>query len=111
MQQKHNIYFYTYGSDEKFPYQFGWTEIEAPDWSTAHRAFRAFHPSLDNARVLNCADFYTEDEFKYAFPDANNLGKGCHERITVEVYTDVMDDSGNVIHETIGYRREVLDNA
>lgn len=111
MQQKHNIYFYTYGSDEKFPYQFGWTEIEAPDWSTAHRAFRTFHPSRDNARVLNCADFYTEDEFKYAFPDANNLGKGCHERITVEVYTDVMDDSGNVIHETIGYRREVLDNA
>lgn len=51
-----NKFFYTFGSDEKFPYQNGWVEVHAADWNEAHEKFRARFPGqasrLPELRVL-----------------------------------------------------------
>ena len=85
-------FYFTYGSDERFPFQYGWTEIEAPDMVTACAAFRLFHPARDpEDHCLNCADKYTEAEFKATemYEEGNYYGIRCHERIvlTREVFT------------------------
>ena len=84
-------FYFTYGSDERFPFQYGWTEIEAQDMPTAQAAFRLFHPNRPKSHDLNCADCYTEAEFKATemYEEGNYYGIRCHERIvlTREVFT------------------------
>ena len=38
-------FYFTYGSDERFPFQYGWTEIEAPSRVLACDIFREYHPN------------------------------------------------------------------
>ena len=78
-------FYFTYGSDERFPYQDGWTEVEAQDYGAACDAFSHFHPSRDPwDPCLNCADAYTEEEFKNtAMYVQANYHDRCHERITM----------------------------
>ena len=77
-------FYYTYGSDPRFPYQGGWTEICAPDRKAADALFRAYHPDR-TPNVLNCADVYQEPEFFTTdmYKDDDNLGQGCREMIEV----------------------------
>ena len=76
-------FYFTYGSDEKFPYQYGWTEIEAPDIDTAIAAFRIYHPDR-HQNTINCSFWYTEERFKKSnMAEIKIPGNFCHERITV----------------------------
>ncbi|MBD5585159.1 MAG: hypothetical protein HDQ88_08755 [Clostridia bacterium] len=86
-----HTYYFTYGNDEKFPYQHGWTEITAPSLICAQQIFRACHPNRKNddgteSGCLNYSWHYTEDEFKETrmYEDDDNLGAGCVERISME---------------------------
>lgn len=91
-------FYFTYGSDERFPFQYGWTEIEAPDMATACAAFRHFHPDRDpQERVLNCADMYTEAEFKATGMDVrgNCYDTYCHEHIAVTLTRKVFAEKGS----------------
>lgn len=74
-------YYYTYGTDPAYPFQGGWTEIEAPDRSAADQAFIALHPYRN--RALNCADIYWEEDFMKSALINGNFGAYCHERITL----------------------------
>ena len=76
-------FFFTSGTDGQ-PFCGGWTEIEAPDMSTACAIFRAYHPDRHEG-LLNCADVYTEATFKKTGMDGpeGNFGHHCRERITV----------------------------
>ena len=85
-------FYFTYGSDKRFPFWYGWTEIEAPDLTTACAVFQHYHPARDlGSRLLNCADVYTEAQFKATemYEKGNCYGTRCHERIvlTREVFT------------------------
>lgn len=77
-------FYFTYGLDEHYPYVGGWTEITAKDQETATRLFRVYHPDRISG-ILNCADFYTEEQFSHTkmFKVGKNLGAGCHEIISV----------------------------
>ena len=79
-------FYFTYGSNKQFPFQFGWTEIEAPTKAVACALFRAFHPDKDpDTPLLNCAMVYTEAEFKDTrMYLKGNHGKHCHELISLE---------------------------
>ena len=90
-------FYFTYGSDERFPYQHGWTEIEAPDMATACAAFRHFHPDRDpEAPCLNCAVVYTEVEFQNTvmYVQANYRNR-CHERVTMTLMREPLDEASD----------------
>ena len=76
-----NFYF-TYGTDEYYPFYGGWTKIAAPSKNIALDYFVAIHPN--NGNCLNCACYYTEDEFKRTSMYENgNLGAREHEYIII----------------------------
>ncbi len=75
-------FYFTYGTDEKYPYKGGWTEVEAPNYSSACKAFCAYHPKRDY--LMPCADVYAESAFvKMSMFKTGNFGARCHERITL----------------------------
>lgn len=75
-------FYFTYGTDPDYPFQGGWTEIEAPDPRISEDIFEMFHPSRKIA-TLNCAFAYTEEKFKETkmYKSKDNFGGRCHERI------------------------------
>lgn len=76
-------YYYTFGMDEKFPFQGGWVEVIAPGIKDAHAAFRRKYPD-QTPGSLNCSDYYTEREFMETFMYENgNFGKKCREVIRI----------------------------
>ena len=85
-----SVFYFTYGTAKGQPFMGGWTEIEAPDRASACALFRAFHPDKTSG-LLNCADVYTEANFRRSEMSGpeGNFGARCHERITV---TRVIND-------------------
>lgn len=73
--------FYTFGTDRRYPYQGGWVAVEEPTVEATHRIFRAFYPDRVPG-VLNCADYYTEEEFARTDMCAGgNIGRYCHKTL------------------------------
>lgn len=75
------IFYYTFGTDKKFPYQNGWIEIAAPSQTEANDIFNQFYPPRDNnQQILNCAFVYTEEKFRKTaiFNQNKNHNHGCH---------------------------------
>ena len=78
-------FYFTYGSDKRYPFQDGWTEIEAPSYALACAIFREYHPDRDpDAPCLNCAEVYTEEQFGDTIEWVGaSYRDRCHERITL----------------------------
>lgn len=73
--------FYTFGSDDRFPFRGGWVEVEAPTMKEAHALFREHYPDREPG-ILNCSDYYTEEQFKESgMLVTGNRGAFCHCRI------------------------------
>lgn len=75
-------FYFTYGTDLKYPFQGGWSLIYAPDLRSAQQIFKAVHPNREGSDCLNCADYYTAEQFMQtdAFREGNR-GAKCHEVI------------------------------
>ncbi len=81
-------FYFTYGTDGQ-PFFGGWTEIEAPDMTSACALFRAVHPDSSDG-FLNCSSVYDGEWFENSrMYREGNFGFRCHERITV---TRVIND-------------------
>lgn len=86
-------FYFTYGSDERFPFQNGWTEVHAENIEQAKTLFRAVH--LDRTPgLLNCSWVYSQDTFEKSKCFKNgNFGAHCHEVIgrfaSPETFLDV----------------------
>lgn len=78
-------FFFTYGTDKNFPYQKGYSMVFAEDIKAAAAIFRIVHPNPFNETILNCADYYTYEEFVALYPDGLNFGVGCHEVIHLSI--------------------------
>lgn len=72
-------YYFTFGTDELFPYERGFLIVKASDMKAAIKKFNQKHPPI-RGEIINCSDYYEEDQFKRYFGD-ENLGAGCHEVI------------------------------
>lgn len=73
--------FYTFGSDDRFPFCGGWVEIDADNMKQAHAIFRACYPDREPG-ILNCSDYYTEAQFKESdMLSTGNRGAFCHRKI------------------------------
>lgn len=64
----------TFGSDEKFPYQYGHVVVKAIDYSDATEIFRDLVPSRDENNTLNCAFLYTKGEWDKVVEDLRSRG-------------------------------------
>ena len=93
-----NFYF-TYGTDERYPYRGGWTTVTAPDYKKAVEVFRTVHPNIRKG-IINCADIYSEMEFRKVF-DGDNYGAAEHEHLYY-----AYADSG-LTPEQIGYTKDM----
>ena len=109
-------FIFTWGASPYFAYQNGWTEVIAPDRSMAVKAFEIFHPKRPGSRYVNCAMIFSEREWECTqmAVTGENFGRGCWERITVEI--EKIDDTyapETLKHietgEKITYRCEYLD--
>lgn len=72
--------FYTFGTDERYPHRGGWVEVEAENVKQAHAIFRKHYPDRTPG-ILNCADYYTEEQFAAADMTSGNLGAFCHRKL------------------------------
>ena len=54
-------FYFTYGTDEEFPFRGGWSEVEADNLSMAVEIFNLMHPKRKSGCV-NCAFWYTEEQ-------------------------------------------------
>lgn len=80
---ENDVFYFTYGTDENFPFRGGWTEVEAPNLDAAISLFRIYHPDRTPC-IVNCASFYHAAAFERTIMfTAGNFGARCHERITV----------------------------
>jgi hypothetical protein len=55
-------YYFTFGSDEQFPYQNGWVEVHAENMQEACELFRQKYPDRIPG-ILNCSSVYTDKEW------------------------------------------------
>lgn len=97
-------FYYTYGTSENFPFNGGWTEINAENRDIADNIFKMFHPNRPECKnYLNCACVYDEESFQNTkmYKGNNNLGSGCQECIdlTRTIYNSetIIDSKFNII--------------
>ena len=75
-------FYFTYGTDSRYPFRGGWTLVYATDLQSAISIFRAHHPNREGSDCLNCADYYTAESFeKREIYKTGNFGAYCHETI------------------------------
>lgn len=92
-------FYFTFGTDPKFPYHGGWVEVLAPNMKDAVNAFKTHFPTLDDSNVLNCADYYTEGDFiRYGFLQEGNFGERCHAVIINDTHWQAFINLGGDIH-------------
>lgn len=78
-------FYFTFGSDEKFPYQGGWVEIFAFNSNQAIIAFKRIFCDRGNDDILNFESCYTEKGFvESGMLLKGNLGKRCHAVVIVK---------------------------
>lgn len=73
-------FYFTYGSDEQFPFQNGYSIVIADDIHQAIGKFRKYHPNREGSNCINCAFYYTENEWNKTCM-ANNNNYPCYEVI------------------------------
>lgn len=85
-------------------YSDGFTEIEAPTYDIAVRAFRAFHQDGEN-KTLPCGEILRAADFRlFSHSEKmNTWGDTCRERIYARHLA--CDMGGDVVHELISYIR------
>ena len=85
-------------------YSDGFTEIEAPAYDLAVRAFRAFHQNGES-KTLPCGEILCAADFKlFSHSEKlNTWGERLRERIATVYTIDKQDD--RTIHELISYIR------
>ena len=82
-------FFFTFGRDKRYPCQGGWVNVKAPDINTAIAVFKLYYPHPEDDNTLNCADYYTEEQFmETEMYKTGNLGAFCHEIIGPYYYLE-----------------------
>ena len=107
-------FYCTYGTDPKYPYYGGWTEIDADDMNRAVIAFRKFHPNREGSELTNCAFMYSEETWASTKMAKNheNFGHACREHIMVtEEHVPVYNGEVlTAVIESVNYSRLIIDD-
>ena len=77
-------YYFTFGTDERYPYYGGWLVIEAESMNRAVDIFKTLYPSTTEW-ILACDGCYTEAQFeRTGLAKTGHYGEYCHEVIRRE---------------------------
>lgn len=72
-------FYFTFGTDEKYPFQGGWVEIIAENKKEAIITFQAHYPNRQGSPFYNACDCYESSYFEETNMFTNgNLGAYCH---------------------------------
>lgn len=75
-------FYFTYGTDSRYPFRGGWSLVYAPDITAAIAIFRAYHPDRDDSGLINCASYYSGEYFESSESfKTGNFGGYCHETL------------------------------
>lgn len=73
-----NTYYFTFDTDETFPFQGGWVEVLAPTRKAAAQIFQQYFPDEEYPYILNCADCFSQEEFEKRKRTTGDLEGACH---------------------------------
>lgn len=93
-------FYFTFGSDEAYPYQGGWVEILAEDREQAKKIFKAEYPNRPGSACLNYAFDYTEERFLKSGMVNGNRGAKCHAVHSFENYSQVCVWPGTLLGDS-----------
>lgn len=95
MNETNQAFYFTYAANNN-PFYGGWTKVYAPNLRIACEVFSLYHPAK-HENLLNCADVYSENEFKATdmYKNNQNLGFGCHEVINIMTTCETSGVSAN----------------
>jgi len=71
-----NNYYFTFGSSETFPFQYGWVKVGAKSKQEAIEEYNRNFPPL-NENTVNCSFIYGE-EFEKTDMFKGRFGDYCH---------------------------------
>ena len=91
-----NAYYYTFGTDERYPYQGGWVQVFAETMKEANQFFRKYYPDR-NEGILNCAIVYEQEEFPKSMLINGNLGWYCHRTLGSYDEDIFFEEGGNIL--------------
>lgn len=91
-----NSYYYTFGTDERYPYQGGWIQVFAETMKEANQLFRKYYPDRHEG-ILNCAMVYEQEEFPRSMLINGNLGWYCHRALGTYDEDVFFEENGNVL--------------
>lgn len=104
-------FFYTFGTDSRFPYQKGWVEVQAEDRPKADALFRNRFPDVHKG-VLNCSFVYTKEQFEKnlqkeytMFPD----WRICHDFISTDPKAKPLIEVSDVVQKKSPLADKILD--
>ena len=79
-------FYFTFGTDERYPFKGGWIIVKAKNLSAAINAFRAYFPNREESGLLNCSDYYDQTNFILSrMFNEGNLGSYCHGVISLQL--------------------------
>lgn len=79
---KEEKFYFTFGSDEKYPFQGGWVEVIATDKEEAICTFQSRYPNRAGSPFYNACDCYDSSYFENTkMYEYGNLGSKCHNLI------------------------------
>lgn len=83
----HNNFYFTFGPNERFPYQNGWIVIQTETEEQARSLFDILYPRKHPNDCLRCAFVYDEIAWKKTtmYAKNSNLGYGCHKTYSIHV--------------------------
>lgn len=75
-------FYFTFGTDEAYPFQGGWVEVIAYDKTEAISKFNQHYPKREGSSCYNACDCYGSSYFeKSDMFKEGNLGAFCHKKI------------------------------
>lgn len=101
-------FFYTFGSDEKFPFQNGYIVVWAPSIEVSNQIFQSVYPNRPDSDCLNCAFVYTKAEWDkgpgkiYKTSDKKAQLRMSYENTKIEIINYVPSKNYNNPYYTTG---------
>lgn len=91
--------YFTYGDNDLYPYNGGWTTISSPTVEVAAALHKGLHPP-QFVRGMDCANLFMEDTFESTrmYEDQDNHGSACQKYFKITSHCCCAGSTGFWVH-------------